>query len=80
LDREGIKMKSDYYQTDAQLQHQAFQLLSKELGVANFIRFIQYYEQGRGDYTRARESWQSTYTVDSLANAIMDWKINNNKK
>jgi hypothetical protein len=32
-------MKSNYYQTDAQLQHQAFQLLSKELGVVNFIRF-----------------------------------------
>ena len=51
LDRSGIKMKSNNYQTDAQLQHQAFQLLSKELGVANFIRFVQYYEQGQGDYS-----------------------------
>lgn len=71
-------MKNNNYQTDAQLQHQALQLLSKELGVANFIRFIQHYEQGQGDYTRDRESWQSTYTVNSLASTIMDWKLNNN--
>jgi hypothetical protein len=67
-------MKTDNYQTDAQLQDQAFQLLSRELGVANFIRFIQHYEQGCGDYTRDRDNWQSTYTVESLANAITVWK------
>ncbi len=67
-------MKRDNYQTDAQLQDQAFQLLSRELGVANFIRFIQHYERGSGDYTRDREDWQSTYTVESLANAITSWK------
>lgn len=64
------------YQTDAQLQQAAFQLLSKELGVTNFIRFIQHYEQGSGDYTRDRETWQATYTVDSLTAAIAEWKQN----
>ncbi|MCP4696659.1 MAG: hypothetical protein GY862_07405 [Gammaproteobacteria bacterium] len=67
-------MKTDTYQTDAQLQQQVFQLLSRELGVTNFIRFIQHYEQGGGDYTRDRESWQSAYTTDSLADTITEWK------
>lgn len=74
LDIQGTTMKIENYQTDAQLQQQVFQLLSQELGVSNFIRFIQHYEQGSGDYTRDRESWQSGYTVDSLANAIAEWK------
>jgi len=67
-------MSANIYQTDAQLQKQVFQLLSQELGVTNFIRFIQHYEQGSGDYTRDREAWQSAYTVDSLTAAIDDWK------
>ncbi len=67
-------MKTEHYLTDAQLQQQVFQLLSRELGVTNFIRFIQHYEQGSGDYSRDRDSWQSAYTVDSLAEAITEWK------
>ncbi|MBF0471940.1 MAG: hypothetical protein HQL48_11290 [Gammaproteobacteria bacterium] len=70
-------MKNESYQTDAQLQQQAFQLLSKQLGAANFIRFIQHYEQGSGDYTKDRENWQAGYTVDSLADEIMQWKAQN---
>ncbi len=68
-------MKNNNYQTDTQLQHQAFQLLSKELGVESFIRFVQYYEQGQGGYSCDREEWQSSYTVTSLASAIADWKL-----
>ena len=67
-------MKIENYQTDAQLQQQIFQLLSRELGATNFIRFIQHYEQGSGNYTYDRDSWQSAYTVDSLADAIIEWK------
>ncbi|MCF7976992.1 MAG: hypothetical protein K9L82_03055 [Chromatiaceae bacterium] len=67
-------MKTSAYQTDAQLQQQALQILSRELDVTNFIRFIQHYEQGEGDYTHDRERWQSSYSVDSLADAIDAWK------
>lgn len=67
-------MRTSDYQTDAQLHQQALQILSRELDVTNFIRFIQHYEQGQGDYTRDRERWQSAYSVDSLADAIDAWK------
>lgn len=67
-------MRTSAYQTDAQLHQQALQILSRELDVTNFIRFIQHYEQGQGDYTRDRERWQSAYSVDSLADAIDAWK------
>ena len=67
-------MKASAYQTDAQLQQQALQILCRELDVTNFIRFIQHYEQGQGDYITDRERWQSAYSVDLLADAIDVWK------
>jgi hypothetical protein len=67
-------MTTPIYRTDAELQRQALRILSRELGATHFIRFLQYYEQGQGDYTQERDQWQSEYTVDSLAGAITAWK------
>lgn len=52
-------MKTEHHQTDAQLQRQVVQLISRELGITNFIRFVQYYEQGCGNYTCDRDAWQT---------------------
>ncbi len=72
-------MNQDAYQTDSHLQQHAFQLLSHQLGISNFIRFIQHYEQGSGDYSLERESWQADYCVDSLAAEIAQWKEDQQK-
>lgn len=46
-------------------------ILREELGIADFIQFIQSVEQGIGDYTQDRKHWQSDYTVESIAQAIL---------
>lgn len=62
--------------TDQQIQQLAFQVLVKELGIVGFIQFIQSFDHGVGDYTQDRQQWQSNYTVDSIAQAILQNKPN----
>jgi len=38
----------------AELREVAFQVLVRELGYANAVRFMLQYERGRGDYSRER--------------------------
>ncbi len=65
-------MNDVYAKTDRQLRLLAFQAIRKELGAAGLIRFIQYYEQGSGNYTHDRQQWQQCYTVDSLTQAMRE--------
>jgi hypothetical protein len=62
----NLKLKTDY-----QIQQLGFQVLIKELGIVDFIQFIQLFDTGTGDYTQDRTQWQSMYTVDSIAQAIL---------
>jgi hypothetical protein len=66
-----MELPSVDLKTDQQIRQLAFQILSKELGIADFIQFIQSFEQGMGDYTQDRKHWQSSYTVESIAQAIL---------
>ncbi len=54
------------YKTDYEIQKTAFDVLRKQLGVSNLIRFMQQYDKGYGNYTFDRDEWQNNYTVDSL--------------
>jgi hypothetical protein len=58
------------YQTDREIQQQAFHVLHQSLGVVGLIRFMQQYEKGYGNYTHDRQEWQKAYTVDSLFDEI----------
>ena len=68
--RRGFTMNLANYKTDYEIQKIAFEMLNAKLGIANFIRFIQQYDKGYGNYTKDRDSWQKDYTVDSLFDAI----------
>ncbi len=57
-------------QTDSQIKLLGFEVLKRELGVVGFIRFMQQFDLGSGDYVNDRQEWQQGYTVDSLAEAI----------
>ncbi|KAF3982568.1 MAG: hypothetical protein HFP81_02455 [Methylococcales symbiont of Hymedesmia sp. n. MRB-2018] len=48
------------------MQQTAFDVLHKQLGISNLIRFMQQYDKGYGNYTFDRDQWQNNYTVDSL--------------
>ena len=41
--------------------------LTRELGLAGMIRFMQQFEAGRGDYSKDRHQWLDEYTVDDIA-------------
>jgi hypothetical protein len=45
-------------------------VLSKTLGPADTVRFIQQYERGHGDYTAERDRLLGNPTVDELVNKI----------
>lgn len=40
-----------------EIRIRGFEVLTKNLGPADAIRFIQSYSHGRGDYTRERKAW-----------------------
>ena len=44
--------------------------LMRELGPVGFVRFLQQFETGHGDYTREREKWLGDEDVDELVSRI----------
>ncbi len=68
------------YKTDYEIQQTAFDVLHKQLGISNLIRFMQQYDKGYGNYTFDRDQWQKNYTVDSLFAEIEANKTKQNIK
>lgn len=68
--RRGAEMSALNYKTDYEIQETAFELLNKQLGITNLIRFMQQYDKGYGNYTKDRDAWQKDYTIDSLFDEI----------
>ena len=63
-------MSAVNYKTDYEIQEKAFDVLHKQLGITDLIRFMQQYDKGYGNYTIDRVKWQKEYTVDSLFEEI----------
>ena len=62
------------YKTGIEIYKEGYKILAKGLGIVNFIRFIQEFETGEGDYTKDRYKWQDKYTVEKIVEEIK--KIN----
>lgn len=52
------------------ITHQAISILSKELGVADTIRFIGQFTNGYGDYTQERESLFEGVSLNDILSEI----------
>lgn len=50
--------------TDDEFRAHISDIVSRELGLGGFARFIQLYHSGRGDYTRDRHLWLGDQTAD----------------
>jgi hypothetical protein len=50
-----------------QLAADGFAALVEKLGMADAIRYVQLYDQGEGDYTRARHQWLDKLTHEEVA-------------
>lgn len=55
-----------------------FEVLVKNLGHADAVRFIQSYSHGSGDYTKDRKNWLET-DFDAVTEGIMDKRKKNPK-
>lgn len=53
--------------TPAEIRRRGYDALLRELGPLGYVRFLQEFEPGRGDYTRDRHQW-----LDRLSHE--DWK------
>jgi len=58
------------YKTEIEIQKKGYEILAKGLGVIDFIRFIQQFERGYGNYTEDRHRWQDEYSVEKIVKEI----------
>ena len=63
-------MKTAHYKTEQEIQQLGIEALQKGLGVSNFIRFMQQFNKGYGNYVEDRQEWQKSYSVDQLISEI----------
>ena len=56
--------------TPAEIRRAGLAVIARELGPIGLARFLQLYEDGRGDYTAERDAILGAPTVDELADAI----------
>ncbi|MFO7929882.1 MAG: hypothetical protein R6U97_00600 [Desulfosalsimonas sp.] len=59
----------------SEISRRATNILFKELGVVDTIRFLNQFSVGRGDYTKEREEWLGNLSIDDAIS-----QIKNNKK
>ena len=51
---------------DEELTRQAMEILNREMGTANTLRFIRQLTHGMGDYTADRHRWLGHLTLDQI--------------
>jgi hypothetical protein len=49
-----------------EITQEAIQILSKEMGIADTIRFLNQFSQGYGDYTQERDAMFQDLTLDDI--------------
>ena len=50
-----------------EVRRRGFKALAKELGPVGFIRFLQQFETGRGDYTKELHKFLDKLSADEIA-------------
>lgn len=56
--------------TPAELNRRGFQALTKELGLAAAIRYVQQFTHGDGDYTAERQQWADSVSLDDIEKGV----------
>jgi hypothetical protein len=53
-----------------EIRHLGYEALTRELGPADFVRFLQQFETGRGNYTEERHRWLDQVDEATLVERI----------
>ncbi|MFW5958014.1 MAG: hypothetical protein ACOCQ0_02555 [Desulfosalsimonas sp.] len=64
----------------SEISRRATNILFKELGVVDTIRFLNQFSVGRGDYTKEREEWLGKLSIDDAISQIKEEKNKPAKK
>ncbi len=59
-------MSAVEYKTEQEIQKMGIDILYKGLGAVDFIRFMQQFDQGHGNYVEDRLAWQQNYSVNDI--------------
>lgn len=54
----------------AEINHEAFRVLSREIGLANTLRFINQFTSGTGNYTEERREQFAGMTLDDILTEV----------
>jgi hypothetical protein len=63
-------MSATPYKTEQEIQQLGMEALQKGLSVSDFIRFMQQFNKGYGNYVEDRQGWQQQYSVNQLIDEI----------
>jgi len=63
-------MSAIEYKTEQEIQKMGIDILYKGLGATDFIRFMQQFNQGYGNYVEDRQEWQKDYSVTDILSEI----------
>ena len=55
-----------------EIQQADLATLSRELGPVGFVRFLQMFERGYGDYSQERSGWLEEQSVDDIPKRIQE--------
>ncbi len=56
--------------TPAAIRKAGLDILAKELGPNGFVKFMQQFENGSGDYTAERHQWLDGADIDSILDGL----------
>ena len=68
-------MNATQYKTEQEIQQLGMEVLHKGLSVSDFIRFMQQFNKGSGNYVEDRQEWQKQYSVNQLIEEIARNKV-----
>jgi hypothetical protein len=55
-----------------EIQQAGLAALSRELGPVGFVRFMQMFEKGSGDYTKERSAWLDNQSIEEIVRRIQE--------
>ena len=61
-----------------EIQQAGLAALSRELGPVGFVRFLQMFERGYGDYSQERSGWLEEQSIDDIAKRIQEKRSQQN--
>lgn len=56
--------------THEEIRREGLHALRDRLGQAGMIRFLQQFEEGKGDYVKERQAWVDNTSLDEIIEAI----------